>query len=93
MATGKTFYWLGLFEVVTAIEVPQPQADSYDEPLPMNQAVIQRWNRSGTVNISPGQATEDVVKEIVTLVKDSGDVPPDALLTNLVLLPNVLVPR
>lgn len=85
--TGRTFFWLAVFETITAIEVPQ------DESTTTRQAVTQRWNRSGTVGISPGQATEDVVKDIVTGCKEGGGIPADALLANIVMLPNFLIER
>lgn len=85
--TGKSFYWVAVFETITAIEVPQR------DDAAVNQAVTQKWNRSGTVNISPGQYTEDVVKNIVTQCKEGGGVPADALLSSISMLPNVLVPR
>lgn len=92
--TGKTFYWLAVFESITAVEVPQRKGpDEFDPPPPVNQAITQRWNRSGTVNISPNQATEDVVKDIVAGCKEGGGVPADALLSNVVMLPNFLIPR
>jgi hypothetical protein len=92
--TGKTFYWLVVFETITAIEVPQSNdPNGFDGTPPVNQAITQRWNRSGTVNISPNQATEDVVTGIVTGCKEGGGIPADALVTNVVLLPNFLIPR
>lgn len=93
--TGRTFYWLVLFESITAVEVPQAKdPEAYDAPPPINQAITQRWNRSGTVNISPNQATEDVVRDIVTGCKSpEGGIPADALVSNVVLLPNFLIPR
>lgn len=92
--TGKTFYWLVTFESITAIEVPQTKdPEEYDAPPPVNQAITQKWSRTGVVNISPNQPTEDVVTGIVVGCKESGGVPADALLTNVVLLPNFLIPR
>lgn len=92
--TGKTFYWMVVFEQFTSVEVEQRKdPEAYDAPPPVNQAVAQKWNRSGTVNISPNQATEDVVKGIVAGCKEGGGVPADALLVNVVLLPNILIPR
>lgn len=87
---GKQFYWLAVFEQFKPVAVSQPvEQDDFDEPRPIVQMVAEKWNRSGTVNISPGQATEDVVKDIVTGCK-AGEVPNDALLINLVMLPNRL---
>lgn len=92
--TGQTFFWLAVFEHFTAVDVPQPKTpEMYDEALPIKQAVAQRWNRSGTVNVAPGQATEDVVKGIVNGCKEGGGIPADALLVGINLLPNVLVPQ
>lgn len=92
--TGRTFYWLAVFEQLTSIEVEQEEAmPGFSESVTTRQAVPQKWSRSGTVNISPNQATEDVVKGIVTGCREGGGIPADALLTNVVLLPNVLIPR
>ena len=41
------------------------------------------------MNISPGRDTGSVVKEIETTCK-AGDIPADALLINVVILPNRL---
>lgn len=91
---GKTFFWLAVFEHFTAIEVTQEEAvPGFSEEVSTRQAVAQRWNRSGTVNVAPGQATEDVVKEIVKDCKEGGGIPADALLVGINLLPNVLVPQ
>lgn len=92
--TGQTFFWLAVFETITAIEVPQDEGTpGFSEPTSTRQAITQRWNRSGTVNISPGQATEDVVKNIATGCKEGGGIPADSLLTNIVLLPNFMIQR
>ncbi|QNJ57697.1 hypothetical protein SEA_KEANU_92 [Streptomyces phage Keanu] len=93
--TGQTFYWIAVFESFTAIDITQEEAvPGFSEAVTTRQAVAQRWNRSGTVNISPGQATEDVIKDVVLMCKqEGGGIPADALLVGINLLPNVLVPR
>lgn len=92
--TGQTFYFLAVFEVLTSIEVPQPQyPDAYDPPPPVVQAIAQRWTRSGVVQVSPMQTTEDTVKRIVSDCKESGGIQSDALLVSINLLPNILIPR
>lgn len=91
---GKRFFWLVVFEKSTSIEVPQPAAEGdYDAPRPVIQTTVERWNRTGTVAVSPGQDTGGVIEDIVTSCKKSGEplVPADAFLTNVVLLPNRLV--
>lgn len=95
---GRQFYWLAVFEQFVPVTVLQGKKDAVPDtfdfeeepPAEIVQMVAQRWNRSGTVNISPGQTTEDVVKDIVTGCKGSGNIPKDALLTNIVLMPNRL---
>lgn len=80
-------FWLLVFEQFTALDVMQ------GEEVSNRQAVAQKWSRTGTVNVAPGQPTEDVVKQLVTECKEKGDVPPDALLTNIIMLPNFFIPR
>ncbi len=92
--TGKTFYWLAVFEQFTSIEVEQkPGTPGFSEAVVSRQVVAQKWNRSGTVGISPNQTTEDVVKGILDGCKEGGGVPADALLVNIILLPNITIPR
>jgi hypothetical protein len=81
------FYWLAVFEELTTISVPQPDLSAQTL-----QAMAQRWSRSGVVAIAPGQDTQDVVKDIVTTCKTDGGIPGQALLVNIVFLPNRLVP-
>lgn len=94
---GKSFYWLAVFELLRPALVNQPQAEGEqfyepNEPLPVMQMVNEKWTKTGDVNISPGQATEQVVMGIVQGCKsEAGGVPADALLTNIVILPNRLV--
>lgn len=85
LVSSQEFFWVAIFESFTAIEVPQS-----DDSL-INQAVAQRWNRSGTVDIKPNQRTEDVVKNIVSGCKEGGGIPADALLVSINVLPNILV--
>lgn len=96
---GQQFYWLAVFEQFTPVTVLQGKKDldpdewqvEEEPPAEVVQMVAQKWNRSGTVNISPGQATEDVIKGIVTGCKESGSIPPSSLLVDITLLPNRLV--
>ncbi|QJD54044.1 hypothetical protein SEA_GALACTICA_97 [Streptomyces phage Galactica] len=78
-------FWLLVFEQFTALDVMQDEAAS------SRQAVAQKWSRTGTVNVAPGQTTEDVVKRLIAECKAAGGVPADALLLDMVLLPNHLV--
>lgn len=97
--TGQQFYWLAVFEQFMPVAVLQGKKDAVPDtfdfeeepPAEIVQMVAQKWNRSGTVNISPGQATHEVVKGIVAGCKEAGDIPPDSLLVSITLLPNRLV--
>ncbi len=83
------FYWLAVFELFTAVPVAQGE-DTATELLV--QAVAQKWSLSGAVAIAPGQTTESVISQIVAGCKESGNIPVDALLVDITILPNVLVP-
>ena len=90
---GQQYWFLAVFERLTVVEVVQEKAvPGSSDAVTSNQLISHKWTRTGTVNISPGRATEDVVKEIVQGCK-SGDIPDDALMTGISLLPNYLVPR
>lgn len=92
-----TFYWFAVFEQFTPIGVLQGEKDldpgeqlaEEEPPAEVVQMVAEKWNRQGTINVSPGLDTGSIVKEIETGCK-AGDVPDNALLVNIVILPNRL---
>lgn len=84
---GQAFWFLAVFEALRPVEVKQGE----EGPVEV-QLAPQKWSRAGTVNISPGQPTEDVVAKVVETCRNS-DIPADALLTDINLLPNTLIPR
>lgn len=78
------FYWLVVLEKV----IPVVSEDG------QTQFITNKWTRSGEIGIAPGQPTEDVVKAIVSTVKENDpEVPADSLLVNVTILPAELVPR
>jgi hypothetical protein len=86
---NREVWWLAVFEQVTSVDVPQKaEIPGLDGPRTIQQAVSQKWSRSGRAQVGASQTTEDVVTNIVKGCKESTGVPEDALLINLVMLPN-----
>lgn len=85
---GQQFWFLAVFEAFRPLDVQQGEGGPH-----VSQVVAQKWSRSGTVSVSPGQPTENVVEQVVNTCRDSGEIPADALLTNINLTPNRLIPR
>lgn len=84
---GKQYWFLAVFEALRPVEVQQ----GYE--VTINQVVTQKWSRTGTVNVSPGQPTEDVVMQVVETCRTDATLPDDTLLTDIKLMPNTLIPR
>ena len=82
MNEAKAYYWLLVFEALEPVTV-----NGADIP----QIVTKKWARSGEVEINPGQPTGDVIKQVATACKEDPEIPGDALVTNVVLFPAVLV--
>lgn len=77
------FYWMLVFERIGWVVSPKD-----GNPHPANL----KWTRSGGVSIQPGEDTNEVLKNVTEKCREDPDIPSDALLVNVVLIPSVLVP-
>ena len=84
---SSEFWFLAVFEASRPVDVRQ--ADTGQR---ITQATTQKWSRAGTLNINPGQPTEDVVQQVVDTCRAGGGIPVDALLVDINILPGQLVP-
>lgn len=85
---GQSFWWLAIFEEHTPVDIPQADGTSRTVVV-----TLQRYTRNGTINVSPGQRTDETVSDIEEQCKAGGGVPQEALLTGVQFVPNLLVPR
>jgi len=85
---GQQYWFLAVFEAFRPVDVMQEDTGHH-----LSQLVAQKWSRAGTVNVSPGQPTENVVEQVVRTCRESGEIPADGLLTDIKLIPNQLIPR
>jgi len=77
-------WWLAVFERLLHLDVAQGDGSM------VRQAVPQKWSLNGTAEFPPGTPAGDAAAEVERLCRASSDIPEDAMLVNLNLIPDRL---